>query len=96
MSSFVSAALDRLVSDLESAGVLQSEAVRRAFRRVERHRFVTHWYFLMAHRRRVVWSPETFDRDAPDAESLHRIYSDGPLVTRLDGSSPISSSTSPR
>ncbi len=96
MNSLVSASLDRLVSDLESAGVLQSEAVRRAFRRVERHRFVTHWYRLMADSRRVVWSPETFDRDAPDTESLRRIYSDCPLVTRLDGSSPISSSTSPR
>ncbi len=96
MKSRISASVDRLVSELESSGALRSDAVRRAFRRVERHRFVTRWYRCSIDGHRVAWSPESIDPQAPDAESLRSIYSDLPLVTRVDGASPISSSTSPR
>jgi protein-L-isoaspartate(D-aspartate) O-methyltransferase len=95
-SPLVSASVERLVLDLASCGSLQSEAVRRAFRRVERHRFVTRWYRLQADSHRVSWSAASFDPQAPDADSLRSIYSEVPLVTHVDGVLPTSSSTSPR
>ncbi len=86
----------RLARELASSGVLHSEAVRRAFLRVERHRFVTRWYTLEADSHRACWSPARCDPREPDLESLRHIYSQGPLVTHVDGVSATSSSTSPR
>ncbi len=96
MRGGVPAAVARLVSDLVLSGSLRSDAVMRAFQRVERHRFVTRLYYPTPGTRGVMWSPVGFDRNAPDAEGLRRVYSDGPLVTHIDGVYPASSSTAPR
>ncbi len=94
--SGVATAVERLVTHLLSSGSLRSEAVVRAFRRVERHRFVTRWYHPTADSGGVSWSPVDVDRDVPDPEGLRQIYSDDPLVTHVDGVRATSSSTAPR
>lgn len=92
----MASSVSRLVTDLESSGALHSEAVRRAFGRVRRRRFVTHWYRPATDGRSLSWSRESLDPHAPDAEGLQRVYSDRPLVTLVDGAGPVCSSTSPR
>ena len=88
--------IEQYVLDLVSSGAVASEAVKRAFSRVKRHRFLDHWYRLEADRLQATWSLIPFDRDHPDDESLREIYSDSSLVTRVNGLYPTSSTTSPQ
>ena len=65
--------IEQYVLDLVSSGAVASEAVKRAFSRVKRHRFLDHWYRLEADRLQATWSLIPFDRDHPDAESLREM-----------------------
>jgi len=83
------------VENLVASGALLSESVERAFRRVQRHRFLEHWYRLEASRLRAVWKRVEFDRDDPAPEGLAVVYSDRSLVTRVSGYLPTASSSQP-
>ena len=87
--------IDQYVSGLVSSGAVTSESVKRAFACVRRHRFLEHWYHMKAGAEDIEWSLVPFDRDHPDVESLRQIYSDCPLVTRIDGVYATSSTTTP-
>lgn len=87
--------LAAFVEDLIASGALLSEPVERAFRRVQRHRFVEHWYRLEASRLQAIWNRVEFDRADPDDESLAEIYSNRSLVTRVDGHLPTTSTSQP-
>lgn len=88
-------AREAMVDHLLTSGVLHSERVEAALRRVQRHRFLEHWYRLEASRLQAIWQRVEFDRDHPDPESLATIYSDRSLVTRVDGYLPTASSSQP-
>jgi protein-L-isoaspartate(D-aspartate) O-methyltransferase len=88
--------IERYVSDLVSSGAVTSEAVKRAFSRVKRHRFLDHWYRLEGGAQQIEWALVPFDRDRPDDASLEQIYSDRSLVTRIDGFCATSSTTAPQ
>ncbi|MEN6369728.1 MAG: hypothetical protein ABFD77_08540 [Thermotogota bacterium] len=91
----VSRELERYVADLVASGAIRSDRVRRAFLGVLRHRFLDHWYRMESDRQRVTWHRVDFDPDHPSDEALRHIYSNQPLVTRIEGMYPISSMSEP-
>lgn len=90
--------IDRLVGQLREAGVLKSEDVERAFRRVHRHLFLERFFS---------WEPPAeeeepkepqlveVDLSAPESEHLDLIYSDSAIITRLGEDAPTSSCSQP-
>jgi hypothetical protein len=73
--------LDRLVDELRDGGRIRSQAIERAFRAAQRHRFLREF---------SMWDPETskpvpveFDPKEPSDEALRTIYSDEALGTRF-------------
>lgn len=82
---------------LEGLGVLGSDAVRRAFAKVRRHRFLDAWYRVEIDEERasLSFTGRAFDRDRPTPEDLEEIYSDHALVTAVDGWRATSSTSQP-
>jgi protein-L-isoaspartate(D-aspartate) O-methyltransferase len=85
--------LDRLVHELKDGGRIRTALVERAFRTVERHRFLRGF---------SRWDPATslpvpveFDPAQPSGEALRVIYSDQALGTRFRDGLPSSSSSQP-
>jgi protein-L-isoaspartate(D-aspartate) O-methyltransferase len=85
--------LDRLVHELKDGGRIRTALVERAFRTVQRHRFLRGF---------SRWDPQTsqpvpvaFDPARPSGEALRVIYSDQALGTRFRGGLPSSSSSQP-
>lgn len=85
--------LDRLVDELMDGGWIRSPTIERAFRAVQRHRFLREF---------SLWDPETskpvaveFDPEGPSDDALWTIYSDQALGTRFRDGVPTSSSSQP-
>jgi protein-L-isoaspartate(D-aspartate) O-methyltransferase len=85
--------LDRLVDELKNSGGIRTALVERAFRTVERHRFLRGF---------SRWDPATsrpipvqFDSARPSEEALRVIYSDQALGTRFRDGLPSSSTSQP-
>jgi protein-L-isoaspartate(D-aspartate) O-methyltransferase len=85
--------LDRLVDELKDGGRIRTTLVERAFRTVERHRFLREF---------SRWDPATsqaasvqFDPARPSEEALRVIYSDQALGTRFRDGLPSSSTSQP-
>ena len=83
--------VDGLVRDLAASGAIRSPAIERAFRRVERHRFIEGFYDEASDERPYV----AVDPDNPSPEALERIYSRRALTTRLRDGLPCSSTSMP-
>ena len=89
--------LRRYAKALKAEGAIRSEAVERAFLRVERHRLLERFY-VWPDDRGAQGEPQEvrLDPKAPDPDALEIIYSDRPLVTELDAEGrPISSTSQP-
>ncbi len=89
----ISGHLDRLVRDLKDGDWIRTALIERAFRIVERHRFLRGF---------PCWDPTTsrpvpvaFDPARPSEEALRIIYSDQALGTRFRDGLPSSSSSQP-
>lgn len=91
----MSGRLEQYAASLAASGAVRSDRVRQALLRVERHRFLDHWYRLEPEPGGVRWVRVEFCADRATAEDLDRIYSDEPLVTRVDGLFPTSSMSQP-
>jgi len=91
--------IEKYVDELKAKDCIKSEAVERAFRKVERHRLLEIFY---------VWDKEASEKDGqdkpikqrlnleePDSKLLQLVYSDEPLVTKLKGGIPTSSTSQP-
>lgn len=85
--------LDRLVDELMDGDRIRSPTIERAFRAVQRHRFLREF---------SLWDPETskpvaveFDPEEPSDDALRTIYSDQALGTRFREGMPTSSSSQP-
>ena len=90
--------LNRMVDSLVAKGSIMSPSVERAFRSVRRHRLLASWYRLEISDSRPVlphWTLTVFDREHPEDWALDKIYSDSPLVTRVEGIMPRSSTSQP-
>jgi protein-L-isoaspartate(D-aspartate) O-methyltransferase len=83
--------LNRLVDQLVETGAIRTEAVERAFRSVQRHRFLDR--FMMYTDDGLQQVPYTPDDPAP--EHLSTIYSDVALATRISEGEPTSSTSEP-
>ena len=91
-----SAALrDELVDRLIESGVIASDPVERAFRRVPRDRYLERWYRYDSSRTDIPWRPVDFDREHPSEEALREIYSNQALVTCCSGVFATSSTSQP-
>jgi protein-L-isoaspartate(D-aspartate) O-methyltransferase len=85
--------LDRLVDELKDGGRIRTALVERAFRTVERHRFLREFSRWDPATSRPV--PVQFDPARPSEEVLRVIYSDQALGTRFRDGLPSSSSSQP-
>ena len=85
--------LERYVRELKAAGAIQSAAVERAFRAVERHRLLETFYYRAAGSARA--AVITHNPGRPLAEHLEIIYADNALATRQQGGLPSSSTSQP-
>ncbi len=85
--------LDAYVDDVKARAPIKSEAVERAFRRVERHKLVEH--FFDYREEREGFEKVSVDPARPSTDALRTIYSDSPLMTRLSGGLPSSSTSQP-
>jgi len=84
---------EKYVDDLKARGMIKSEAVERAFRHVERHRFLGSFFYPDPVQRK--FREANFDPENPELETLKLIYSDTPLVTRIIDGISISSTAQP-
>ena len=91
----VEQALATYVKTLEDKGSLTSDSVKRAFRRVRRHRFLDQWFHPEVSDLRVAFLPVKYDRDHPTPTDFEEIYSDQALVTAVQHSMPTSSMSQP-
>jgi protein-L-isoaspartate(D-aspartate) O-methyltransferase len=92
----VEQALARYIDALERKRAFTSEPVKRACRKVKRHRFLTSWYRpRVDDDLRAGLHLAEYDRDNPTAEELAEIYSDKAIVTTMDGLVPTSSTSQP-
>ncbi len=92
----VERALAQYVDTLDRKGVFLSRPVRRAFRRVRRHRFLTSWYRPEVDEDlRASFACIQYDRDNPTEDELSEIYSDQALITKISGPFPSSSTSQP-
>ncbi len=80
-----------MVDGLVASGAIRSAAVEKAFRRVERHRFVEGFFDDSEEQRRYV----AVDPSAPTDEALAAIYSGRALTTRMKDGLPSSSTSMP-
>lgn len=88
--------IDRYLKELRRKGAISSPKVEEAFRRVKRHRFLNGWYRLLPSKGNTwTWEWVEYDPEAPTPESLAAIYSDQPLVVRVEGAAPMSSTSQP-
>ena len=79
------ALVDRYTSELKAAGAIESAAVERAFRTVERHRLLETFYHRGAGGTRTL----EHDPGHPRRDHLALIYADTVLATRhIDGRRP--------
>jgi protein-L-isoaspartate(D-aspartate) O-methyltransferase len=85
--------LDRLVHELKDGGRIRSPAIERAFRTVQRHRFLREFSLWDEATSRPI--PVEFDLERPSDEALRTIYSDQALGTRFREGMPASSSSQP-
>jgi protein-L-isoaspartate(D-aspartate) O-methyltransferase len=85
--------LDRLVDELKDAGRIRDRRIERAFRTVERHRFLRGFSRWDPANSRPV--PVDFDPVRPSENALGIIYSDQALGTRFRDGLPSSSSSQP-
>jgi len=85
--------LDSYVDDVKARAPIKSEAVERAFRRVERHRLLER--FLNYDHENWEYDEVWIDPTEPGTEHLKTIYSDSALVTRVSGGLPSSSTSQP-
>jgi protein-L-isoaspartate(D-aspartate) O-methyltransferase len=85
--------LDLLVHELKDGGRIRTALVERAFRTVERHRFLRGFSRWDPTTSRPV--PVAFDPARPSGEALRVIYSDQALGTRFRDGLPSSSSSQP-
>ena len=69
---------DRLVATLKEKGAIRSALVEAAFRRVQRHRLLEHYFQWQE----PGWVQRTYDPAQPSTEVLDFIYADQPIVTR--------------
>lgn len=86
--------IDRFVTAFKKSGAIQSEAVERAFRRVERHRLVEDFYVWKVRFESGDYRTVSHDPNNPTEENLRTIYSIDPLITRLGKDRRPTSSTS--
>jgi protein-L-isoaspartate(D-aspartate) O-methyltransferase len=85
--------LDRLVDELKDGGRIRTALVERAFRTVERHRFLREFSRWDPATSRPV--PVAFDPARPSGEALRVIYSNQAFGTRFRDDLPSSSSSQP-
>jgi protein-L-isoaspartate(D-aspartate) O-methyltransferase len=85
--------LDGLVDDLKDGARIRSQAIERAFRTVQRHRFLREFSLWDEATSRPI--PVEFDAERPSDEALRTIYSDQALGTRFRDGMPASSSSQP-
>jgi protein-L-isoaspartate(D-aspartate) O-methyltransferase len=81
--------LERYVDELKASGAIESAAVERAFRAVERHRLLETFYYRDAESRRMI----EHDPGHPRRDHLALIYADTALATRHIGGMPASSTS---
>jgi protein-L-isoaspartate(D-aspartate) O-methyltransferase len=81
---------EEFVDHLNTVGAIRSAAVDRAFRAVERHRFVPCFYRRQGNR----WERVPAEGSS-SPEALATVYSDVALATWLDGDQAVSSSSKP-
>lgn len=86
--------LDAYVDDVKARAPIKSEAVERAFRRVERHRLLELCFSY--DQERDEYDEMRIDPAAPSTGHLKKVYSDSALVTRVSGGLPSSSTSQPR
>jgi protein-L-isoaspartate(D-aspartate) O-methyltransferase len=72
------------VEALEKKGAIKSEAVRRAFEKVPRHKFLREFWIHV---------DDAFQKHDAGEEKV--VYSDQALITKLDGKTPSSSTSQP-
>jgi len=82
------------IDELKQHGAIKSEPVERAFRRVERHRLLEGFYEPDEEDWRR-YTKRELDPLSPGPEILKIIYSDKPLVIRLEDGKPTSSTSQP-
>jgi len=85
--------LDAYVDGIRARASIKSEPVERAFRRVERHKLVERFFAYGEESEAFVevWVSQA----SPSIDALRTICSDTPLVTRLSGGLPSSSTSQP-
>ena len=83
------AMVDRYSSELKAAGAIESAAVERAFRTVERHRLLETFYYRGAEGTRTL----EHDPGHPRRDHLALIYADTVLATRHIDGRPASSTS---
>jgi protein-L-isoaspartate(D-aspartate) O-methyltransferase len=81
--------IDRYADELKAAGAIESAAVERAFRTVERHRLLETFYY----RGGEGFVTLRHDPGRPQRDHLALIYADTALVTRQVGGLPASSTS---
>ena len=82
---------DGLARDLAAAGAIITPEVERAFRTVERHRFIEGFFDEALDEPRYV----AVDPNDPSPEALERVYSRRALTTRIKDGLPSSSTSMP-
>jgi protein-L-isoaspartate(D-aspartate) O-methyltransferase len=87
----IRATVQRYADGLKAAGAIESAAVERAFRAVERHRLLETFYYRDTERRQAV----EHDPARPRRDHLALIYADTALATRHIGGMPASSTSQP-
>ncbi len=91
--------IESYVDELKGKGAIKSKQVEQAFRRVERHLLLEGFYELdkEAQERfeQLSWTEKVFDPSSPEPEILAVIYSDSPLVIRVEDGRPTSSTSQP-
>ena len=87
----IRATVQRYADGLKAAGAIESAAVERAFRTVERHRLLETFYYRDAERRQTVEHHPA----RPRRDHLAVIYADTALATRHIGGMPASSTSQP-
>lgn len=92
----VSRSIERYMEGLKESKAIKSEAVERAFRKVERHRLLE-WFYLEGEKGECKYAgkrfaKQDFDPQNPEPELLEIIYSDWALLTKLN---PPSSTSQP-
>jgi protein-L-isoaspartate(D-aspartate) O-methyltransferase len=85
--------LDRLVDDPRDSARIRSPAIERAFRTVQRHRFLRESSLWDEATSRPI--PVEFDPERPSDETLRTIYSDQAPRNAIRDGMPASSSSQP-